>query len=59
MIETILLSAILIFFGFVVYKMTKKSKVKETPSFGGGGGELPIEDPDLPTKPVEMEKSES
>lgn len=57
--EIIMLSAVLLFIGFVAFKLTKKGKVVDTPNIGGGGGnDLPIEDPEKPIKPVEMEKSE-
>lgn len=58
-IEIIMLSAVLLFVGFVAFNLLKKKKVVDTPNVGGGGGsELPIEDPEKPIKPVELEKSE-
>lgn len=54
-IEIILLSGILIFFGFVVYKITRKSKVVQTPYIDPGDEiELPpIDDFDTPVDTVE------
>lgn len=59
--EIILLSAILLFFGFVVYKLTRKSKVVETPFIDGGGGDIELPPIDGPEEPIDgsQEKIES
>lgn len=58
-LEIILLSAILLFFGFVIYKITRKSKVVETPFIDGGGGQIDLPPVDEPEQPIDESQIKS